>query len=195
MSDTGPTVDRLIHILAETPKEFLDAPVIRGRGTVIVEAVVNDLVMDLGGKPLSRGELGNYRGTSSKSRNRLRLILLAAWLLHDQWFRKQDRFAEPAETWLRTGLDALAGLVAADLFVTDPDRREELARLCLAALDLVPQGETRTQAADRLNALGSVARNRVIQEMREKERRAREVRKKMQEKRAREAAAKANREW
>ncbi len=195
MSDTGPTVDSLIHILAETPKEFLAEPVIRQRGEVRVQAVVNDLVMDLGGKPLAPGQLQTYRGTSTKARNRLRLILVATWLLHDQWFRKQERFAKPAEAWLATGLDALAGLVAADLFVTDADRREELARLCLTALDLVPERETGTQAADRLHALGSVQRNRVIQEMKEKERRAREVRKKMQEKRARESAAKANREW
>ena len=109
--------------------------------------------------------------------------------------QKAGEIRKAGGAWLGTGLDALAGLVAADLFVTDADRREELARLCLAALDLVPEGETGTQAADRLHALGSVQRNRVIQEMKEKERRAREVRKKMQEKRAREAAAKANREW
>ncbi|MCP4041786.1 MAG: hypothetical protein GY731_07485 [Gammaproteobacteria bacterium] len=195
MSGNVPTVDKLIHRLAETPQEFLAPPMIRGRGVIVVEAVVNDLVMDLGGKPLLPSELKSYRGTSVKARNRLRLILAATWLLHDRWFRQQQRFAEPAKAWLRSGLDQLAGLVAADLFVTDADRREELARLCLAALALVPQGETGAQAEDRLHALGSVARNHVIQEMKEKERRAREVRKKMREKRAREAAAKANREW
>ena len=104
MSDTGPTVDALIHLLAETPKEFLAEPVIRQRGAVMVEAVVNDLVMDLGGKPLRPGQLRHYRGASAKARNRLRLILVASWLLHDQWFREQARFAEPAEIWLRTGV-------------------------------------------------------------------------------------------
>lgn len=195
MSDEGPSVDRLIHRLAQTPGEFTAEPLIGRRGSVRVDAVVNDLVSDLGGNLMSDLALKKYRRTGGGSRNRARLILVAAWLLHDEWFREKKIFADKAEAWLGEGFDELSRLVAADLFVTDADRREELARLALFSLGLIPEGETKAQAADRLNSLGSVQRNRVIEEIREKERRAEALRKKMAEKRARESAAKANREW
>jgi hypothetical protein len=88
----------------------------------------------------------------------------------------------------------MADFVPARDLVTDPDRREELARRCLRALGLLPGGETAAQAADRLGTLDSVERARVIAATRDAELRAAEVRKAMQAQAAAEAAAKASRE-
>ena len=74
--------------------------------------------------------------------------------------------------------------------VSDPDRREELARLCLRALGLLPAGETAAQAQDRLTTLSTAERQRVIREAREAERRAQKIREAMVKKAAEEAAAK-----
>ena len=194
MTGQGPVIEALTRRLAECPRDFIEEPVQAGRGKIFVDAVVSDLVMDLGGSPLSRKGAENFQSGDKKQRNRLRLVLVAAWLLHDDRFREAGVYAKPAYEFLRAGLNELAGVVSADLFVTDPDRREELARLCLEALDLLPGGETKAQAADRLKTLGSIERQKVIEETRAAEKRARELRAAMEKKQAEEAAAKATHE-
>lgn len=195
MTAEGPVLDRLTHRLSECPQDLLDQPLIRGRGTIHVDAVVNDLVLDLGGTPVSGNVLKLFRPSTTGELNHMRLVMVACWLLHDPWFVRKKSFAESALTWLGGGLRDVAGLVRSDLFVTDPDRREELARLCLTALGLRPKGESEAHAEDRLRTLDSVERAQVIVAMREKQERARKLREKMEAERAREAAAKASREW
>jgi hypothetical protein len=192
----GPPIERLVHRLTQTPEEFLRDPVIGKAGEIPVDAVVNDLMIQLGGPLFDKNRRTAFRSNEKRERNRLRVTLVAAWLLYDDWFCSQNRnVADPALEWLQRGLVDLATLVAADLFVTDPDRREELARLALAALDYVPAGESQATAEDRLGALDTIARTKVMGAIREAEKRAAAVRKKMEEQRARESAAKANREW
>ena len=191
----GPLLERLTHRLAQCPGEFLAEPIIRNRGKVDTGAVVSDTLMDMGGNLLSIEEAkANFSAEKVDQKNRLRLILVGAWLCHDEWFVQEKKYAKQAKKWLASGLDGLATLVAAELFVADPDRREELARLLLAALDLLPAGETAAQASDRLSSLDSVTRDKVIRQTREKEKRARKLREKMAAEAAREAAAKVNRE-
>ena len=190
MTLEGPILERLTRRLTETPAEFLAEPSLGKSPGIHVDAVAADLALDLGGKTPSDSTLAIFNSSDRKDRNRLRLTLIAAWLLHDEWFRQAKRYAQPAVAWLSGGLNAAAALVAADLFVTDPDRREELARLCLEALGLRPQGETEAQAADRLKTLGSVERAKVIAATRAKEEQARKLREAMRKKAAEEAAAK-----
>jgi hypothetical protein len=173
MSHEGPALDALTRRLAECPAVFL-------ADGVDVEAVVFDLAIDLGGAT---------RPAPPFAAEVRPLALVAAWLLHDPWFRSARRYAAPALAWLRDGLGELARLVPAEQFVHDPERREELARACLAALRLRPRGETEAQAADRLRTIDTVARERVVAEMRVKEQRARELREAMRRKQAEEAAA------
>lgn len=199
MSGSGPLLEQLTRHLAECPPDFLAEPRLGTRGVVRVDAVVSDLMEALGGKPLSITRAKAFSPESSTAkvrRNRLRLVLVACRLLHHHWFREaaqaagNDSLAGPALDWLAKGLDELSALVAADLFVTDPERREELARLCLAALDLLPRGENKAQAEDRLRTVSAVERKRVVQEAKAREEHARKVREAMEAKKAREAAAK-----
>jgi hypothetical protein len=189
----GPAIEHLTRRLAACPAAFLAAPEIEGRGEVRVGAVVSDLLRDLGGGALAPEEARGIERASSGVR-RLRLMLIAAWLLHDEWFRGRPGLAAGARPLLEHGLDELAGIVAPERFVDDADRREELARLVLAALGLRPAGESAAQAQDRLRTLDSAERRRVIGATREAERRAREVREAMQKKAAQEAAASYGRE-
>lgn len=189
-----PVLDRLTHRLTECPAEFLAEPRIAGRGQIHVDAVVSDLLVDLGGQPLTVEEARRFQGASSKDRNLLRLVLVATWLIHDDFFCDARTHAQAVQHWLGEGLVDLAALVSADQFVSDPDRREELVRLGLAALRLQPAGETPAQAADRLKTLSSVERAALIRETKAQIERARELRKKMQEEAAREAAARVTRE-
>jgi hypothetical protein len=194
MTTEGPILERLTHRLAECPPEFLAEPASGPRGTVRTDAVVSDLLVDLGGERLDEASARAFDAGRKEARNFLRLVQVAAWLLHDPWFTDARRLAAPACRWLVRGLPPVAALVAADAFVADPDRREELARLCLAALDLRPAGETEAQAADRLKALDSVERERVMRATQAQVARAREVREAMRRKAAEEAAAREIRE-
>lgn len=188
----GPAVAALTRRLAECPQELLLEPR-TGQvpsGAVEVEAVVNDLLLALGAAGgLSEDAAGRYQGAGPEDRNLLRLTLVAAWLCHDPFLREGGAHPDGVLRWLREALPPLAGLVAADLFVSDADRREELVRSLLAALGITPAGERPAEAADRLRALSTVERARIIRDTRAQQERARQLREQLASERARQAAA------
>jgi hypothetical protein len=183
MSIEGPDIRELTRHLAECPPAFLEEPVQpSGQGGVHVHAVLSDLLVAMGADRLSSQEVAAFRYTNKKSvrgeRNRLRIALLGAWLF-SHWGLRGAEAAAKLRRWLAEGLEPLAKLIVADDLVRDSDRREEFARLCLAALDMRPLGESPAQAQNRLSALSSVERERVVAEARAAEERARQVREEM----------------
>lgn len=193
MDREGPYLETLTRRLAECPADFLSAP-----EQVNVAAVVHDLIIDLGGSPLAelpaRQFKSNQNSLTTAQRNRLQLVLITSWLLHDDWFQRERTYSEAALKFLNEGVPGLAELVQAQRFALDTDRREELVRICLSSLGLRPKGESIEQATDRLNTLDSVERLRVIRESRAAEERARNIREAMARKAAEEAAASYGRE-
>ena len=191
-------MEGLTRRLAECPAEFLAEPRIGMNGQVRVAAVVADLVRDLGGPLLTPAQVEVFQPRRSdragQQRNWLALVLVGAWLLGDPWFRQDQRFGASAAGFLSDRLRELADLNVAGKFVSDPDRREELARLCLSGLGLRPAGETAAQAADRLTTISSTERRRVLEAARLAEERAQAVRAAMAKKAAEEAAAQSSRE-
>jgi hypothetical protein len=191
----GPPLETLTRRLAECPADFLAEPRIGATGVVSVAAVVADLARDLGGPTPTPAQLAAFQPKDARQfRNWLGLVLVACWLLHDPWFRQQRRLGPVAVDFLTSGLAHLAGLTQAPRFVSDPDRREELARLALRHLGLRPAGETEVQAADRLNTLDSAERERVQRAARLAEERAQAIRAAMAKQAADEAAAQYSRE-
>lgn len=189
----GPLLETLTRRLAECPADFLAAP--NRPGGVWVAAVVSDVLQDLGGAALTPAQAAHFTPpASAKADNWLRWVLLAAWLLHADWFLARRQFAPLAQTFLAEGLTELARVVRAPLGLSDPDRREELARLGLRALDLCPAGETPAQAQDRLSTLDSIERQQVVRAARAAEARAQAIREAMAKKAAQEAADKWTRE-
>lgn len=190
----APTVAHLTHRLSRCPREFLRAPRIGDGGAIHVAAVVWDLLSAMAGGPADPALVREFETDDPDEAGRFTLILVASWLLHDPWFCGKGGFVEPAAALLREGLRPLGGLVPAERFVLEPDRREELARRCLDGLGLIPPGETPEAAADRLASLDSVERHRVMEEARKAEEHAKKVREALAKKKAREAAAKVMRE-
>jgi len=195
MNVSAPSVDKLTRRLTECPSDLFREPLIAGRGIIHVPAVVNDLIVDLGGAPARGTDALVFKRASADSRNFLQTVMVAAWLLRDDYFVEEKRFASLAFNWLGNGLADVSKLVSAELFITDPDRREELVRACLKALGLIPEGETKERADDRLQSLDSVARDRISKETAREEERARKLREAMAAKEAAESAAKSGREW
>jgi hypothetical protein len=187
MVPTGPQLDRLLHRLADCPPDFLLGP-----GEIEVLALACDHFRALGVAIPGPRERRSLAALPSETQGLLPIVL---WLLRDDWFLARPELAQA--TWrllLSDALTKLAKIVLAEAFINDSDRREELARLCLKALGLVPEGESAVQAADRLTTLDSVERERVIRRTRQAEARAREIREAMARKRAEEAAARYSRE-
>lgn len=186
-------LSRLMRRIAETPPDFLEEPRLAEHGRVAVSAVVGDLCRSHG-VPVPAVALEAFAvGTPKADRNRLRVCLVLCWLLDEPWFRAQLMQA-PLLSLLLEGARELAENAAADKFVLDPERREELARFCLGRLGLRPLGETRAQAEDRLSSLSAAERARVLRASREAEARARAVREALARKAAEESADKYTRE-
>lgn len=194
MQQEGPALAALLHRVAECPPSFLGEPRIGTHGEISVEAVVSDLLARIANRPVPRSAGAEFSPTAIEERNRLRLVLIASWVLADPWFQGRREIELRILATLRTDIAALAAVEQADQFVTDPDRREELVRRCLAGAGLRPAGESETQARDRCTALDSVERARVMRESREAQERARKVREELVKKAAQEAAAKIGRE-
>jgi len=193
MPQPGPPVELLTRRLAETPLEFLAPVLASDPAAVNLAAIVSDLISDLGGDPLSSENAKSFAARDKARDDELRLVLIASWLLHERWFIDQRRFAPRARAFLSSGLAAVAKIVKPAKFVADPDRREELARMCLAALDLLPAGESEVVARDRLTTLSSVERQRVLAETRKAQEEQR--RRKIEEEMARQKAAEAAPSW
>ena len=83
-----------------------------GQGEIHVAAIANDVLRDLGGAP-SPDELGAWNGENETSTEQLRLICVACWLLHDDWFRahRDENLALAAQLWLSSDLGDLSLLV------------------------------------------------------------------------------------
>jgi len=194
MQSEGPILESLIRRLAETPEDFLAEPRIAETGRTHVAAVVADLLRLLHAAP-ENGKLAQFSGSDvRRDRNRLAITLLLCWLLSDNWFRQAKLEGRNILELLEREATELAPQVASRKFVTDPDRREELARLALARLGFRPAGETLAQAQDRLTTLNSAERARVMKAAQAGEQRARQIREALVRKAAEESADKYTRE-
>jgi len=194
MKREGPRIQVLLRRLSETPQEFLNEPVIGGRGHVVVSALVNDFMTYLG-EPVSLESLAPYISSDrGKGRNRLALVMIAIWLLYDESFLDTEISQNEVEPVLRQVTRDLSVVTGAHSFVNDPDRREELVRMFLSRMGLRPSGESEKQAADRLTAISSLERDRLLAASRTAEKRAREVREALARKAAQESADKWSRE-
>ena len=194
MNREGPILESLTRRLAEMPEDFLAEPKIGQTGSIQVNAVVGDLLRMLGDSPTPQ-QLGIFTGNDPhRDRNRLTTTLLLCWLLADDWFRNARLTGTDVLSLLDGAGRELAAQVAARKFVTDPDRREELARVALARLGYRPAGETLAQAQDRLTTLNSAERTRVMKAAQAAEQRAREIREALARKAAEESADKWTRE-
>lgn len=196
----GPSLAALVHRLSECPGEFLLEPRVEQQsgtfqGTVHADAVAADVITFMGGSlPAVADTKMLRRGRGTAPANHLKVSLVACWLLADQWFEGRRPCADAVLDLLVTRLAPLADVVPAADFVSDPDRREELVRVCLSAFGLRPSGEGVAEATDRLTALDSVERAKVVREAKRTEARARAIREAMAKKEAEEAAARYGRE-
>lgn len=194
MEKIGPSIEILTHRLAETPLEFLEEPRIDNVGTVHVAALVNDM-LNLHGARALLSTLERFQGsTINADRNRLALVMIAVWLLSDDWFISARIEKRELIKVLDLAVTELATTTPAHKFINDPDRREELVRVVLERLNYRPLDETQIQATDRLSSISGIERKRLLEASRVAEERARSIRDALAKKAAEESADKWSRE-
>lgn len=192
---TEPRLEALNRRLADCPAEFLLELPVEEAQQIAPAAVVEDVLRSLGGGALAPAEAASLTPSGKAGRRRCLLAMVGAWLLGDEAFVGRPGLeAKGKEFLLELARGPLSDIHEPRAFVTDADRREELARLALFALDLRPFGETASQAEDRLAALDSVETRRTSQQAKAAQERARAVLEAMKKKAAEEAAAKVSRE-
>ncbi len=191
MQAPGPQLETLLRRLSECPPEFLEA--CHGpNGAQIIAAILCDHFRVVQSLDNSRfvSYLRSSNNPTAGDQRTWELLSIAAWLLHDEWFKARPELFTAAWEWLQSDqLPTMAQVLNPEKCITDPDRREELARHCLSALGLHPAGETIEQAHDRQMTLDSVERQRIVSATAAAERRAREVRQAMALKAAQESAS------
>lgn len=192
MNHEGPTLEHLLRRLTETPTDFLAEPhTTSGRGVIHVAAVAADL-LELHECPTT--DLSALEPDDSSSTRHAGVSLLLCWLLADPQLIA-GKISSPALVQLLTeGASELASQNGAAKYHDDPERREEFVRFSLARIDLRPSGETLAHAQDRLTALSSIERTRVLAAAREAEARSRAIREALARKAAQESADKYTRE-
>lgn len=192
MKSEGPTLEALLRRLAETPRDFLDPPRTGNSGSVHVAALAFDLCRR-NSEPCTPEVLAIFDAAPADSANWLSLCAIGCWLLADESLHAHLLTAQVIDL-LGTTLRSMSQEYRAERYLLDPERREEFVRMALASLNLRPANETEIQAQDRLQALSSVERRRIIAAARETEKRAREIREALIKKAAAEAADKYTRE-
>jgi hypothetical protein len=189
---TGPQLEDLLHHLSECPGVFLETPLFVSSASedgVHSLALIFDLFLLQNVKiPIGlKRKLETSWESPQLSERCWRGWQLLAYLFSHSWFYEKKVLAKG----IARGLDhmhKLTDIVEASAFIANPARREELCRLALFWCGLRPQGESPEQAEDRLKALDTLFRKDIEAKSSRNRSRAEEIRRKIQEARAREAA-------
>ena len=197
----GPPISYLVHHLVQAPPGIREQSVPGNSPGQTTAAMVSDLFYDMGGLLFIQQTAREFFTLNANADpNLFHLIRVVCYILEDRWFfayYQQDpkaRIADKVKPLIFGGLKELAQVQKAGFFLDDAEGREEICRRVLRVLELLPQGETREQAADRFTALDSVERSALVKKTREAQRRAMEIRKEMARRQAEEAASKMSRE-
>jgi len=200
MESHGPELITLTRRLSSFPDDFskpLKSPDTPHHSLNIdVGALVNDLVFDAGGDYLGFKELSRFLASPGQTKeNYLRIVLLLCYLYRDPCYLPYLKEPPKLLAFLSsTRLEELGKIVDYKEFVTDVERREELSRLSLEGLGLLPAGENKNLAQDRLATLDSIERKKIVQKTKEVLERAQKLKEEMERRAAEEAASKMSRE-
>jgi hypothetical protein len=180
----------LIHHLKEYPLEFQQLKHDAGNFTV-TRALISDLYRAICGDfAVPEGKLPSMKDFEIRyfNENTTRSIYLGVWFFHHPIFLSQPALLDKINTFLLRRLPPLCEHVTHQQWVDDEDRSEEFIREALQCCNMSIDGETPDEATDRLDALSTLKRQRVLKETNESMERMKAIRKKMAEDKAREAA-------
>ncbi len=202
MKISGPPIELLIDRIIAIPEDFLEkkSKSYDPLNKIYVPAIINDLLLDNGGTPLSYEELlqlsPEKKENKKEKNNYPGLVSILCYIYEDNFFTENKSHSGLIKSFLLSPelIELSKAVDSADDFINDPDRREEICRRALDALNYFPQGENELNSADRLLTLNSVERKKIMVKTAEAQLRAKQIHEAMMQKEAEEAASKMSRE-
>ena len=179
----------LLHHLRACPEAFLAPSLDSDSGIVHTDVLLRDLYRMIYGNLIAPDAALPDTDMVMESQENHRLNLqLSCWFFSHDFFLAKPQLLPGIHQYLFDELATLSEHVAHRQWVEDEDRAEEFVRLALAYCGVLPEGESAEEAADKLEALSTLKRQAVLRESNASLERAMEIRRKMAEQKAREAA-------
>ena len=120
--------------------------------------------------------------------NYWKAIHISCWLLYHHSFRNKPALENKLRLFWFEELYHVTQYVKYKEWITDEERAEEMVRLLLLCFEILPNGESIAEAADKLSSISSVDRQKVLRQSYEAHERIMNIKREMAEKKAREAA-------
>jgi hypothetical protein len=179
----------LISHLKHCPEEFLqrlsDKPGEKPPTEILLKDAYRRIYGDFNAPD---SELPSIKELWQLDENQCFSIQIGCWFFSYSYFGNQPGLLPNIHQFLFVDLVEVCEFVKYREWVEDDDRAEEFVRLALRRCCILPDCETEETASDRLDALDTIKRQQVLKESNEHFERIKEIRRKMAEKKAREAA-------
>lgn len=189
MDHAAINIDALLFHLKKCPADFLQPAIGFPSGVIHTTALIADVYRNVWGNvAIDDAALPAVEVSRKLTGNEVVSIHIGAWFFFHPFFLNQPRILPGVQEFLFTHLPEVSRYVNAAEWIEEEDRAEEFVRLALRCCGLLPAGETAEEAADRLEALNTLKRREVLHQTAESLQRIKEIRQKMAEAKAREAA-------
>lgn len=188
MKEFSADIASLLFHLKNCPDDFLKPSLIHG-GSINTHALLKDTYRNIFGDVTVSDEYVPYMQVDDRfNNNHLVSIHIGCWFFFYSSFLNDKNILLGIQAFLFGDLSEVCPYVNYTEWIRDEDRAEEFIRLALKSCQLFPKRETEGEATDRLDALSTLKRRNVIQESNAALQRIKELRQKMAEAKAREAA-------
>jgi hypothetical protein len=175
--------------LKHCPEEFLQRWGLKEGNKLQTEILVKDIYRKTYGNfNVPDSELPSLMEIWQLDENQMYSINVGCWFFSYSFFNKKPELIPKIHEFFLYGLLEVCELVKYREWVEDDDRAEEFIRLALKQCGILLDDESIETATDRLEALDTMKRQQVLRESTESFERIKEIRRKMAEKKAREAA-------
>jgi hypothetical protein len=193
----GPSLIELLDRLVNCPAEFSLTPLVQNptdelpKGVLYLPALFFDLYFHFTGTFPNTTQTDFLKISSKKDNiNILNIYSISIYTLFHPFFKDKKELGEKLILLFKKELIGYKGLILANKFLQDPERREELIRFLLFHLGFAPNGETEKYAIGRLSTLDSIERVKLIDAARQAQiKREAEIKEAIRKREAEEAAS------
>lgn len=186
MTHNGPDLSYLIHHLADCPHDFLMEPAMANQAGVDTLALCRDTFRAVCSHPLSPA--GEIQVHLSSDRDYRVAVQIGCWLFSHAAFHGREDLLPGMRRFFEDTLKEISPHVKPESWTRDMERSEEFCRLALLACELTPMGESDSQSIERFESVSTLKRKNILSKTAASYQRMKELRQKMAEQAAREAA-------
>lgn len=175
--------------LRKCPPIFLQDSLLQNEDGIDTSAILTDLFRSVSGRFLEVDfNLPKRRQLENQKANYLKSLHIACWLFSHPYFIGRNSLVPKIHEFLFNDLKPICDIVEFEKWIEDEERTEEMVRTGLFVCEIQPTGESIDEAIDKLSAISTIDRQEILKKSSQAMKRMMEIRKKMAEKKAQEAA-------